>query len=484
MPAISKKVVNLVTGAIVVIILIGSGYGYAKISKWRGEQQKKRSGKRDRAVTVQIGKVSRTTIDQVMTFNGDVEAMHTVALQPKISGRLLTLALEDGTPVSEGVPVKKGQLIGLIDSRELKAKLDNAMASISSAKANIAVAKANLGSADAGLLNAQAVLQQRIANHKSAAAAADSAKASLEEKLRELARQKMLFEQQATTQQNYDRAVTAYDQAQADMRQALATQTSAQAQISSAEADIQQAKANQARYQASVQQAEADLEEAYADKEQAEVNYSETRLYAPMDGIVTAKNTDPGSMVSPTTSVVTIMSMEKVKVLLSIPVNHLAMLAPGKTTAILTTISMPDKKIPCTINKIYPAVNIDTRTAQVELVISNEKDQYGEYILKPGMYASVDVLIQSRENVVAIPTALPVRNLNRELVFRVNATHDKVEAVAVKLGVRFGENVEVLDGLSEGEEIVIVGQHRLTDGSSIHVLEGNNLDLNKAKLDK
>ena len=84
-------------------------------------------------------------------------------------------------------------------------------------------------------------------------------------------------------------------------------------------------------------------------------------------------------------------------------------------------------------------------------------------------------MIESKPKVIAIPSALPIRNLSRNLVYRVKG--DKVEAVDVKLGVRFAENVEVLSGLAEGDEIVVVGQHRLTDGCTIKKLEGNNLSL-------
>ena len=73
------------------------------------------------------------------------------------------------------------------------------------------------------------------------------------------------------------------------------------------------------------------------------------------------------------------------------------------------------------------------------------------------------------------PPRLPIRNLARNVVFRVNPDRTAVEGIDVKLGIRFNSMVEVLDGLNEGDEIVIVGQHRLTDGSPIKILQGNNL---------
>jgi len=93
---------------------------------------------------------------------------------------------------------------------------------------------------------------------------------------------------------------------------------------------------------------------------------------------------------------------------------------------------------------------------------------------------TAEILIETREDVIAIDSALPIRNLERQLVYRVK-NDNTVQAVDVKLGTRFGDRVEVLDGLQEGDQIVIVGQHRLTDGAAIKVLAGNRLEMREGK---
>lgn len=470
-----KKVKIVLTLLVAAGILAASIKGYGFVQAKYKEIQLRRAGKRDMSVTVQTGKVSRAHLDDVLTFNGDIQAMQSVDLQPKISGRLLKLELEDGTKIEEGVIVKKGQLIAQIDDRELKAQLANATAANAAAEASLSVAKANVISAEAGLLNAKASQEQRVAAHKSSAAATESAKAALDDKERELARQKNLLAKQATTQQNYDQAVTAFDKAEAEHRQAKAAALAAEAQIRAADAEIKQAQANLERYKANVQEAQAALLQANASLEQAKVSFSETKLYAPMNGVISKKNTDPGSMVSPTTTIATILDMAEVKVILSVPVNHLPRIVPGITKTRMRTTSMPGQNIDCKVEKIYPAVDVTTRTAQVELRIKNIMDKYNSYQLKQGMYATVEVLIESRTDVLAIDTALPIRNLNKNIVYRVNG--DKVDAIDVKLGIRFANKVEILSGLKEGDEIVVVGQHRLTDGATIKKLHGNNLEM-------
>ena len=470
-----KKSKAIITALAAVTILVMAGFGYAKVQAYNKAKQAAKAGKRDLSVTVQTAKVTHARIDNVSTFNGDIQAMRTVLLKPKISGRLLTLALEDGTPVEEGVLVKKGQLIARIDDREHKAQLANAKAAQLAAQATLAVSKSNVTNAEAGLLNAKASMEQKMADKKSAAASAESAKVSLADKQRELTRQKGLLAKMATTQQTYDSAQTAFEQAESENRKAQAAIAAADAQIRAAEANLKQAEASLERYKANVQEAEASLQQAAANLEQAEVNFSETKLYAPMDGVIGRKHVDPGTMVSPSTDIVTILDMAQVKIIISIPMNRLASVVPGKTKATLRTEAMPDKTIDCTVAKIYPSVNTTTRTAQVEIRIDNIVDEYNEYLLKDGMYATVDVMIESKPRVLAIPSALPIRNLSRNIVYRVKG--DQVEAVNVKLGIRFAEKVEVLSGLKEGDEIVIVGQHRLTDGCQIKILKGNNLSM-------
>ena len=295
-------------------------------------------------------------------------------------------------------------------------------------------------------------------------------------------RQKGLLAQKSTSQQAYDQAVTAYEQAKAAVRQAVASAEAAKAQISSAEAELRQAQVNKTKYEANVKEAEAAIKRAEASLEQIRVNLDETVLRAPFDGVVSKKSIDPGSMVSPSTPIVEIIDIEKIKVVISVPMTHLARLKPNETKATLRTASLPGKVFDCVIYKIYPAVETVTRTAQVEIRVDNIVDPIMGYQFRPGMYASVNVLIENRSNVLAIDSALPIRNLQKNIVYRVKKgnggdTPDTVEAVDVKMGVRFKSKVEILNGLNEGDEIVVVGQHRLTGGATVKILPGNNLKL-------
>ena len=422
----------------VAAILGGSFLGMRAISAARSAAFKASAGPVTNAVTVRTGTVGRADIRRELVFNGDIEPMRAVELRPKVSGRLRSLALEDGTPVEEGTVVDEGQQIAQIDDREYKAQLDNAKAGQAAAKAAVAAAKASLA--------------QLKASQASAVAAIASAQANFDDKQRELGRQKALHEKGATTQQALDQAETAAVQAQASLEQRRAEEQAAAAKIASGEAEIQKA--------------EAALEQANANFEQAELNLEETRIYAPMRGIVRRKFIDPGSMVSPTTSIVNILSMSTVKVIISIPINYLPFVRPGQTSATMRVDALPGQDIPCVIEKLYPAVNPVTRTAQAEIRVKNKLDRERHLIaLRSGMYASVSLLLEEHKDVIVVDSTLPVRSLDKYIVYACEG--DIVRAVPVRLGVSYNGLVEVLDGLGEGQEIVLEGQHRLTDGAAI-----------------
>ncbi len=427
-----------VTLLLVAAIIGGAGYGAKWYSDRQREQSKNVQGKRDDSVTVSTATVTTANLKTVLTFNGDIEAMQTVQLQPKVAGRLLKLELEDGTPVEEGVVVQQGQLIAQLDDREYVAQLDSAKAHLASAEAARAVAKAGL--------------EEEKAKYSSNLAATESAQANYEDKEREQKRMAGLVAGNAGTQQSLDQANTALAQAKAQLDQAKADEAGALAKITSAEAAIQQSEATYAQAQAAL--------------ETAELNFAETRIYSPLRGVVSAKLVDPGVMISSATPIVTIVSMATVKVVVAVPVNHLSRVIPGKTHATLTTPALPGREIDCVVEKIYPTVDTVTRTAQVEFRVKNEMDEASKtFLLRPGMYATVAVLLEERNDVVAIDLSLPVRNLDKSLVFVCQG--DTVEAVPVKLGTTFRGLVEVLEGLKPGDEIVVQGQHRLTNGSKI-----------------
>jgi multidrug efflux pump subunit AcrA (membrane-fusion protein) len=107
-----------------------------------------------------------------------------------------------------------------------------------------------------------------------------------------------------------------------------------------------------------------------------------------------------------------------------------------------------------------------TRTATIEVRLPNAKNARGEWLLRPGLYAEGRLILGERADVVAVPFDVLLRRGMRYLGFVVNGDHAETREIVP--GVREGRMVEVLSGLAAGEELVISGQHRLSDGVRVN----------------
>ena len=120
----------------------------------------------------------------------------------------------------------------------------------------------------------------------------------------------------------------------------------------------------------------------------------------------------------------------------------------------------PDETVHAKISRVYPVADEATRTVLVEARIDNPE---GKYL--PGMFAVGTLNLNRRENAIVVPYDCVVRNVKQHIVYvhRDGVAH----AVEVKLGIRDDAVVEVVAGLDVSDEIVVAGQHRLTDGAPI-----------------
>lgn len=347
------------------------------------------------ALPVRVDVARAGCVTNAIKLTGSLEAVRTVDVMPKISGRLERLALDDGTPVWEGLAVSNGQVIAVLDHRDIKARL---------AEANAAV--------------------------KTARAALETAKVVLKDRDRERKRMEKLFEEGSTTEQQRDLAGTAYEQAVTGLAQS-----------------------------------EAQLVQSLAAAEVIAVNLSEAFIRAPMDGVVSAKYADPGAMVNAATRIVRIIPMDELKFLIAIPGPYLRHLTEGVTQVVLMSDALPGQSFSGVIARIHPSVDPVTRTATVEVRIANKCTQTGGWLLRPGLYAEGRIILEVKRGVVTLPADVALRRGERFLAFVVK--DGRAETRELIVGARDGNTLEILEGLRAGEQVVVMGQHRLTDGSAV-----------------
>ena len=195
-----------------------------------------------------------------------------------------------------------------------------------------------------------------------------------------------------------------------------------------------------------------------------------TRMEAPFDGIVTGKYFEDkelytggsfGGATKP--SVIAIEKLNPVKAYVNLSEQYYLTVKPGTKVQLKSNI-YPDRVFEGTVSIVYPSIDPASRTFTVEVKIPNSDEA-----LRPGMYGTINFFIGNTETVVAPAIAvLKLQGSNDRYVFL--NKDGKAKRVAVKLGRRFEDQVELISNdIHEGDELVVVGQGRLVDGSPISI---------------
>jgi Cu(I)/Ag(I) efflux system membrane fusion protein len=169
-------------------------------------------------------------------------------------------------------------------------------------------------------------------------------------------------------------------------------------------------------------------------------------LRSPFSGYVLEKNVVNGQFINPDQNLFTIADLSKIWVLADVYERDLANIRIGQK-ARMTTTAYPGESFDGTVSFIYPSVSEQTRTLKIRIEFSNPT-----FRLKPGMYADVD-LAGRGNSVLAVPSDAVMDGGDRQYAFVINdGTH--FEPRLLKIGHRSDDYMEVLSGLSEGEQVV------------------------------
>jgi len=354
---------------------------------------------------VYVHRIQKRTLERIEEITGNVKAFAEVDVVPKVTGRLERLRLPDGRLIEEGDEVKKGDVIAIIEHSALEAAVQQARAAIDVARASYERAKVNL-----------------------------------EDSEREKKRWESVYEKGATSEQQRDQAVFAYQRALADL--ALS---------------------------------KSQIEQAQAALFQATVNLKEATIAAPTSGTISQKFVDEGNMVGLGTPLVKISQIDTVKVVADVSERYLPFIEQGKTPVRIVTDSLPDQEFTGTVFIVRVNLDASTRTGQIEVRVPNP-----EHRLRPGMFTRINVVLERRKDVPAVPDAALIRRGEDIFAYVVNNPADPAKAPAIDgkvhsrrlvLGISEGEYHEVLDGLQPGDVVVVSGQRLLKENDVVETAE-------------
>ncbi|MCM1450976.1 MAG: efflux RND transporter periplasmic adaptor subunit [Clostridium sp.] len=213
--------------------------------------------------------------------------------------------------------------------------------------------------------------------------------------------------------------------------------------------------------QQSVDQMKAQLDALKTQYANLEEN---TVLTSPINGVVTARNYDPGDMTGNLPVLTVGQIIPQVKVIINVTENDLTLVQPGKPVTVVFD-ALPGEEYGGKIARIYPTVDPATRTFKSEILISNPKGQ-----ILPGMFARVNMDLGTQRNVVVPDRAIVKQSGSGNKYVYAYHPDGTVSYNKVELGQRLGDSYELISGIEDGDSVVISGQSRLADGVAVEVI--------------
>lgn len=215
--------------------------------------------------------------------------------------------------------------------------------------------------------------------------------------------------------------------------------------------------------------AEAAMKVALANYDNAKTKLSYARITAPFSGFITKRFLDPGALVNSNNSTLfTLMDLDSVKVIVNVLEKDIPRISIGKK-AIVTVDAFPGRTYDGTITRLSEAVDLSTRTMAVEIDIPNN-----DLSLKPGMFATVTLIVTQHPNAVTVPTYALMKDNAGQFVFALSSQgspsdSNTAKKIRVETGIEVGTRTEITSGLTGDETIITTGQQFLHDGSPVIV---------------
>ncbi len=450
----TKKSKKLIPTLIILLVVLLGGLLAAKKFGWIGKEE---------GTEVVLAKAKKDEIVEKVSASGKIQPETEVKISPDVSGEIIELNVE------EGDSVVKGQLLIRIRPDNYQSFVDAQQAAVNAARANLAQAKARLAQAQAN--NVQ-------------------------------------------VSQNYERNKKLFDQkviSEAEFQQIQATYQSGRQEIESLRQSVRASEYN-------VQNAQASLKEARE-------NLNKTTIYAPVSGIVSKLNVERGERVVGTsqmagTEILRIANLNNMEVRVNVNENDIIRVGLGDSVIVeVDSYTSKDEKfkgiVTAIANTAKDAASLEAVTEfEVRIRLLNESyshlAKYNKRPLRPGMTASVDIITERKGNVLSVPLSAVTTRSNEnaaakkdkesaekeenasqpekpaapakvdEVVFAYDKATNTVKAVKVKTGISDFDNIEILSGLKEGQEVVSgpfrAVSNTLKDGAKVAVKDAKSLD--------
>jgi len=384
----------------------------------------KNEGKEEPTVSVQVAPVEKTTIEHTITTQAILFPRQQAAIVPKISAPVQRFLVKRGSPVHQG------ELLAVLENRDLSAAAQDTEGSY---KQQEALHK----------ITTSASLPEEF---KKAEADAQQAQQVLDAQEKIFQSRQQLFEQGALPRKELDQSRV--DITQARNQYAIAKQhldtllaTGKQQELAAAAGQLESAKG---KYLGA----------------QAQLSYSEIR--SPIDGVVTDRPLYPGEMAAAGTPLLTVMDISSVIAKAHIPQNDAAALKVGDKGTM--TVPGIEQAIEGKVTVVSPALDPNSTTVEVWVQAKNSK-----HALKPGTSVQLSLTAQTVKDALVVPASSVITTPDGGTAVMLAGSDGRAHQKAVKLGIRNGDDVQILEGVKASDKVVATGAYGLPDKTKIKI---------------
>jgi multidrug efflux pump subunit AcrA (membrane-fusion protein) len=381
-------------------------------------------GEAEPEVTVQVAPVEKTTIEHTVTTQAVLFPRQQAAIVPKISAPVAKFL------VKRGSRVHRGQLLAVLENRDLAAAAQDTKGSYEQQQA------AYENTTTAGL-------PEEI---QKAQADAQQAQKTLDAQEKVYQSRQQLFEQGALPRKELDQSTV--DVTQARNQNAIAKKhletLMAVGRHQELKAAAGQLESSKGKYLGA----------------QAQLSYSEIR--SPIDGVITDRPLYPGEMAAAGTPLLTVMDVSAVIAKAHIPQADAALLKLGDKGTI--TVPGVDEPIEGKVTVVSPALDPNSTTVEVWLEAKNPKSQ-----LKPGTSVQLSMVAKTVKDALVVPAVAVVTAPDGSTAVMLAGSDGRAHQKAVKLGIRQADDVQILEGVTEKDKVVANGAYGLPDNTKIKI---------------
>jgi multidrug efflux pump subunit AcrA (membrane-fusion protein) len=370
---------------------------------------------KETAVPVRVRKPASVDRHAAIRAGGTVEARESAEIGFQLAGRVARVFVE------EGQPVQRGQILAELDPRDYQFGMDIATGESEAAAAM--AAKANSGTRKQDLEQARAAFEQADDEYK---------------------RMKTLYERHSLAPNDFKKIEAQWKVAQQRLDEA---KEGARVEDRSA--------------------AEGKARQAQANVKLNAKRVADTRLAAPLTGVVARRLTDPGEMVAAGMPVFAVMDLNPVRVRVGVPEAEIAKVQAGRP-AVVRIPSMGGQDFPGKVELVGFAAEPQSRTFAVRILVPNPK-----LVLRAGMIAEAEIEGDSRVQVITVPGEAIVRDpQGATLVYVYYPEKQRVFARRVQVGRAVNAEIEIASGITASDLIVVAGQQNVREGGLVQLTGG------------